>query len=211
MKVDRGADAIRHGENALRIDGAAPFLTPHERLNLAYGVARQQEAARDCRGAIPNFRIAAALAATDRDTGDDQRLGIRERLGYCLHETKLFAEALSLNQEVLAGGTRLFGDESPKLVTVLTNLAQNHYELGDKAAARPMLERALRIALADGDGAKAEDLLFQLGVLAFETGRRSEALAFMNRRLASARAAGDEARIAAAEADLAELRRRLRS
>ena len=207
-KVDRGAEAIRHGEAALKTDAAQPFLTPGERLHLAYAVAKAQVDAKDCAGALPHYRQALALMTQASGIDDDKRLGTQQQIAYCLHEVKDFAAARDLNEKILVAGARLFGEDSPKLMGGLINLAQNQYGLGDHAGARKSLERVLAIATKADDAGKIDESLFQLGVLAFEDGRRDEAETLMARRLSLAKAGGDEARIAAAQADLDELHRR---
>ena len=208
-KVGPAADAIRHGENALAIDATQPFLDPKERLHLEYDVATLQLAVPDCRDAIPHFRNALALMTPGANVTEDQKLGTEQQIAYCLHETKDFAAARAMNEEVIAAGARLHGAHSPLLIGGLVNLAQNQYDLGDHPAARATLERVLEIATTANDADKVDASLLQLGVLAFEDGRKDEAEALMQRRLALAQAIGNADRIAAAQAALDELRRKL--
>lgn len=209
-RAKRPEQSIPPSLEAIRIEEAAPFLPAPERLKFVYNVATQAEGLGRWPLAIEHFRKALALFPTDPTATEDQRLGTMERLAFCLHEARRPAEAKTVNEQVLAGAERIHGTESEKLLTVLNNLAQNAYDLGDKEAARPLLERRLAIALKRGVDEKAEDSLFQLGVLAFETGRRGEAEALMKRRLAMAEASRDRSRIAAAKRDLDELYDRLR-
>nr|WP_255699320.1 tetratricopeptide repeat protein [Luteimonas sp. Y-2-2-4F] len=152
--------------------------------------------------AIPQFEADPAVS-------EDQRLGTRERLAYCLHEAKRYDEAMEINREVLAGGERLFGADSDKLLVVIANLAQNAHALDRPDAARSLLERRLDIATRWGHEDVVDDSLFQLGVLAFETGDVAEAEAFMTRRLDLANASGDARRIANAQNDLDVLAEKL--
>lgn len=201
--------ALGPGLEAVRIDGTTPFLTDRERSRHLYAIARQAEGLRRYDLAIDSYRKALPMLDADPEIDDDQRLGTRERLAFCLHEAKRYAEARAVNDEVLARGEALFGPESAKLITVITNLSQNAYELGDHAAARRLLERRLALATRHDDEEHVDGSLFQLGVLAFEQGRPQEAEAFMVKRLALAEASGDAERITAARRDLAILHQKL--
>lgn len=209
-KAKRPEQSLPPSVEAIRIDDAAPFLPPALKLKFVYNVATQAAELGRWPLAVTHYRKSLALFPSDPDTTEDQRLGTMQELAYCLHEAKQFAEAKAVNEEVLAGGERLHGAESDKLITVLNNLAQNVYGLGDLEAPRPLLERRLAIALKHGEDEAAEDTLFQLGVLAFETGRKDEAETLMKRRLAMAEASRDPARIRAAKVDLEELHAKMR-
>ena len=104
---------------------------------------------------------------------------------------------------------RAFGPDDKRLLRTLVNLAQNDYELHDRAAARADLERMLAVATALHDSGHVDTALFQLGVLAYEGGKADEARELMRRRLFLAEASGDAARIRAARRDLDELERKL--
>lgn len=210
-KAKRPEQSIPSSLEAIRIDDAAPFLPPPLKLKFVYNVATQAAGLERWSLAIAHYKKALALFHNDPDATEDHRLGTMQSLAYCLQEAGQSAEAKTVNEEVLAGGERLHGAESPKLLTVLNNLAQNVYDLGDLEAPRPLLERRLAIALKHGDDENAEDSLFQLGVLAFETGRRDEAETLMKRRLAMAEKSGDQSRIRAAKVDLEELYDKLRN
>ena len=201
-KVGPVEDAIRHGENALAIDATQPFLDAKERMHLQYDVANMYLSKQDCTDAIPLYRKAVAMMTPDNGVTEDQKLGTQQQVAYCLHETKDYAGARTLNEEVLAAAAGLHGAHSPLLIASLVNLAQNQYALGDHAAARASLERVLDIATTANDAAKVDDSLFQLGVLAFEDGRKDEAEKLMQRRLELAKAIGNTDRINAAQAAL---------
>lgn len=201
-RASRTQDSLAPMREAMRIDALTPFLPAAERARALYRLANQAETLKQWPLAIDTYRQVLPLFDADPAVTPNQRLGTRERLAFCLHEAKRFTEARQLNQEVLAGGETLFGPESEKLLVVITNLAQNSYELGDFSDARTMLERRLAIAGKHGDEARVEDSLFQLGVLAFEQGQRQEAESFMRRRLALAEKSGNAGRIAEAKEDL---------
>ena len=201
-RADRPAEALPPSLEALRIDTAIPFLPDRERTRLIYNIAFQAEAIGDWRTAIDHYRKAMPLFDASSEYSEDQRLGLRERFAYCLHEAGRYSEALALNMQVLAGGEKLFGLESNKFFTVLTNLAQNAYVLGDLSTAQGYLERLLAIATKHDDRDQINTALFQLGVLSFEQGRFEKAEAFMKRRLALAEKSGVSDRIADAKEDL---------
>jgi tetratricopeptide (TPR) repeat protein len=208
-KAGRDANSVQHGEAALSIDERTPFLAPRDRMMLIYYIAQHAEGDDDCAAALPLYRRTIALMTDSRDIKEDERLAARERLGYCLHETRQFAEARHVNEGVLSGAEALFGLDSPKLMTVLTNLAQNNYELKDLDTTRSIMERVLPIAIKVDDAEVIDRTLFQLGVLAFETGRADDACDLMQRRLDLATASGDEERIETAEEALQTLKKKL--
>lgn len=86
---------------------------------------------------------------------------------------------------------------------------QNYYELTLFSQAQASLERVLAIARAKGAHWAEYLALFQLGVLAFETGDYPAARRVMGERLAAAKAAGDKEEIADAQAALGELERKI--
>ena len=137
-KGGRAEDSIRHGEEALRLDAAHPFLQLTDRVSLHYGIARQAEAAGRCEAAIPHYRAVLPLLA-ENGTSLSGQLGTRQRLAFCLHEVGRFAEALQVNQALLADSRALFPPDDPQTFPARTNLAQNQYSLGDTEAARATL------------------------------------------------------------------------
>lgn len=130
-----------------------------------------------------HYGKAAEHAANAADFALDQRLGIRERQAYALHEAKRYEEALSVNQALLDEGERLLGRDDHRLGTVLVNAAQNLYALRRIPEAAPYLERALAMAEALNDVEREQDLLYQLAVLASEQGMASKARAYLALRV----------------------------
>lgn len=198
-RAGRPKDSIGSMQEASRIDEAAPFLKPDERWRNYYNIAAQAKDLEDWPLAIQNYEKAMPLLDADPQMSLDQRLGARQDWAYVLHEAQRFEEARKLNAYLLVEGEKLHGTDSYKLITVVINLAQNSYDLKDFAAARSYLDKYLRIATANDDAEKTEDALFQLGVLAFETGNAIEAEGFMKRRLELAKASGDPIRISDAQ------------
>jgi tetratricopeptide (TPR) repeat protein len=199
---EEAEEAVRFTREALRIDAAIPFLEEGDRTYALYRLATNAKAAQAWDTAVTAYERVIPRLAEDAQFDDGQRLGVQADFGYCLHEAGKYAEALTINKATLARGEALYGADSPELLVVITNLAQNAYELKDFAAARAFLERRLATATRHQEVSHVDDSLFQLGVLAFEEGKPQEAEDFMQRRLELARKSGDEARIEAAEEDL---------
>lgn len=106
-----------------------------------------------------------------------QILGVYEDEGYLLHEQKKYREALQANQRLLPiARERLQALGQPELLRgLLTNLAQNSYELGELEQARGYLQQRLDIALKAQDHDTVYDCYFQLMVLAHEQGQPQQA------------------------------------
>ena len=117
------------------------------------------------------------------DFDANQKLGIRERFAFALHEAKRYDEAYAANLAVLEDAGRLFGADDHRLSTVLINTAQNLYALKKLAEAQTYLRRALDIAQARSDIEREQDLLYQLAVLASEQGRAAEARGYLAERV----------------------------
>lgn len=167
---------------ALAITGTTP-LPPERLARTHHMLADHLKDTKDFAGAATHFRHAIKFMTVAPVFTEDHRLGAGQDLGYVLHEAKRYQEALDNNLMVLAGGERVHGATSPLLRSVITNIAQNLHALNRKAEAEPYLLRALALARAEGKMWNEQDLLFQLGVLAFETGRNDEALRHMRERL----------------------------
>lgn len=197
-KGERMEDSIRHGEEALRIEGLHPFLDLEDKVSLQYAIARQAERIGRCTTAISQYRAVLPLMAKNGVSTSGQ-LGTQQRLAFCLHEVGQFAEARQINQAILAEATTLFPSDESRTFTARLNLAQNEYALGHAAAAQTVLESLLTDTLKADDAEMTDQALFQLGVLAFEGGRPQEALDLMRRRLSLAQASSDPERIEAAK------------
>ena len=106
-----------------------------------------------------------------------QILGVYEDEGYLLHEQKKYREALQANQRLLpVARERLQALGQPELLRgLLTNLAQNSYELGELEQARGYLQQRLDIALKAQEHETIYDCYFQLMVLAHEQGQHQQA------------------------------------
>jgi len=139
---------------------------------------------------LRNFQLAAehyakaaqcSAAATDFDV--NQRLGIRERQAFALHEAGRFMDAYEVNRSLLEEGEGRFGADDPRLGTVIVNTAQNLYGLRRLAEAESYLQRALVSAQAGGEIEREQDFLYQLAVLAAEQGKVTAARGYLAERV----------------------------
>jgi tetratricopeptide (TPR) repeat protein len=175
-------NVVKACREAFAVEGASPL--PAERSARAHhmfadhlkDLGEYAEAAMHYRLGIESMKLAPVFT-------EDQRLGSGQDLGYVLHEAGKYQEALDNNIEVLSGGERLHGQDNPLLRSVVTNIAQNLHSLGRKSEAEPYLRRALAMARAAGEVWHEQDLLFQLGVLAYETGDNDAARRHMKERI----------------------------
>ncbi len=172
-------DAYKRGLSMV----VSPPLPGHRAAVDNWQFAELLSDAKDFTTSAKHYRLATQHAAGVATITEDQRLGIRQQLGYVLHEAKRYAEALEVNLPLLAEGERLHGSDSDNLRGLITNIAQNLHALGRKAEADPYLQRAIVLARGSGKVWNEQLLLFQRGVLAFELGRHDEARRFMRERI----------------------------
>jgi len=198
------------GQRALLMREAKGGLTPTERYEQHYALGESALEAEDYDTAVEHLQQSAHWAEQEGATLSlDQKLGIREEIGYALHEAGRFAEALVHNQQLLADARAAFGsDTDVRLSGLINNLAQNAYELDDTAQAQHYLQQRLALGQALKDDAIVLDTLFQQGVLAHEGGDSALARSLFEQRVAIARAGGDEDLIEEAQATLDELAER---
>lgn len=201
------------GLRALAIRSALSDLTPTERYEQHYAIGESALQSEEYGTAIEHLRQSAHWADHAGATlGAEQKLGIREEIGYALHEAGRFDEALAHNQQLLADAQSAFGsDTDERLSGLINNLAQNAYEMGDAAQARRYLQQRLALGQALNDDGIVLDTLFQQGVLAHESGDSSLARSLLQQRVAIAHASGDEDLLEEAQATLAELAEREQS
>lgn len=198
------------GLRALAIRSALGDLTTADRYQKHYAIGESALQSEEYDTAIEHLRQSAHWADQAGATlSADQKLGIREEIGYALHEAGRFAEALAHNQQLLADARQVFGsDTDQRLSGLINNLAQNAYELGDHAQALHHLQQRLALGQALKDDGIVLDTLFQQGVLAHETGDGALARSLLEQRVAIARASGDENLLEETQATLAELSER---
>ena len=197
---------------ALAIEGTAP-LSAERLARTHHMLASHLQDQKQFERAAEHYREAVRFMAEAKhpDFTEDARLGTGQDLGYVLHEAGQFQQALDNNLAVLAGGERLHGADNTLLRSVITNIAQNLHALGRKPEAEPYLKRALGMARAEGKVWNEQNLLFQLGVLAFETGRDDAARRYMSERVSLIRKHGREELLKDALEDQKILEEKIRS
>lgn len=139
-----------------------------------------------------------------------QILGVYEDEGYLLHELGRFREARLANERLLPiARARLSAmGKLPQLRGVLTNIAQNCYELGDLKQAAAYLQERLQIAQTAQDHVTVYDSYFQLMVLAHEQQQEPQARQWLARYEQYALSQKDSEHQARARELLAELEQR---
>ena len=205
-----GDEGLPLGLRALAIRTARGGLTPTDRYEQHYAIGKSAVQAEEYDTAIAHLRQAVEWSAHSNTTLSlDQKLGMREEIGYALREAGRFAEALAHNQQLLADAQSAFGSATDqRLSSVINNLAQNAYELDDHAQAQAYLQQRLALGQALQDNDIILDTLFQQGVLAHEAGDVVRARALFEQRIAIARSSGDEDLLEGAQSTLDELNQR---
>lgn len=193
-----GMTELKRGEplkaRGLLIDGlamdAGASADPNQLTRDHYFLAGVAADLKNFQTAAEHYSLAASFALAATDFNVDQRLGIREKQAFVLHEARRFAEAYEVNQALLAEGERRFGANDPRLSTVMINTAQNLYALKRLPEAESQLQRALAIAAGHGEAEREQDLLYQLAVLAGELGKVAAARAYLTARVERLQATG---------------------
>ena len=139
-----------------------------------------------------------------------QILGVYEDEGYVLHEQGKYREARLANERLLpVSRQRLKAlGKMERMRGLLTNIAQNCYELGEFDQARTYLQERLQIALNVQDHTTVYDCYFQLMVLAHEQKQIQQARQWLTRYEQYALAQNDSQQQARAKELLAELGQR---
>lgn len=207
-KREEREEQMAYGAQCLAIQRRNPVLPPEEVLSLHYSLSRGAAELEQPEQVIEHLRAAIALLPQDRSLSQRQHFGLRQELGYWLHEDGDYAAALAHNQQLLADAEAAFGSDEADLTGMLTNLAQNTYELRDWPASEAYLQRVVSLSRQHGKLDIELDGLFQLGVLAHERGDNPRALTYFEQRLQLAREADDEYLVERAEEDLAEFHQR---
>jgi tetratricopeptide (TPR) repeat protein len=197
-ELAKARDLLRAGLDIAAAEPADQNQLARDHYFLA-GVAGDM---RDFQTAAEHFGKSAELARTAPGFETTQRLGIREKHAFALHEAKRFAEAYAVNYALLEDAERHFGADDHRLGTVLINAAQNLYALGRLPEAERLLQRCLGVARAREDVEREQDLLYQLAVLAGEQGRPAAARAHLIERIKNLEKAGTAERLEAARRGL---------
>ena len=164
-----------------------------------YFLAALSSDLKDYKIAAEHYAIAADLAKNAPGFDTNQRLGIREKQGFALHEANRFAEAYEVNTMLIRDAEQHFGALDHHLSTVLTNAAQNLYALGKLAEAERYLHRGLNVARANNDIEREQDLVYQLAVVTAEQGRSPEARTYLAERIRLLEKLGSSDRVKSAE------------
>jgi hypothetical protein len=200
------SEGTAFAEAALSINDLGTDESIHDAVVLHDQMA---SAATDPAAAIEHMRAAVSHAPRDPSLTPLQRFGLRQNLGYALHEGKRFAEAQQVNAELLAEAERELGKDDAALLQVIENLAQNHYSLKQYEISTAYLQRCLALAGKHQRPDVESRMLFQLGVLAHEQGNEVEARRYMNERVEHARRNPGQGLLEPAESSLAELEQRI--
>ena len=144
-------------------------LAPATQLERLYWLGVTAEAAGQWETALTHLRAAQQLIEAGQGRPDvwtpSRKLGLRERIGYALHEAGHYIQALTHNQQLLQDARQTLGADNPHLRSVLNNLAQNAYDLRDLPQAEQWLHERLRVASlphnAAAEAGTAFDTLFQ--------------------------------------------------
>jgi tetratricopeptide (TPR) repeat protein len=120
-----------------------------------------------------------------------QLLGQKEQLAYLLQENKEYAKALNLNLHIETKAHKLNLPEE-EFMTLYNNIAQNYYDLKEPKRTKEYLDKRLALSQKYGDIHTELDTLFQLAVLAYETGDSKTAEKLFKHRLKLANTHQDE-------------------
>lgn len=181
-KRQRPVQAVAAFKRGFAVAGAAPqepLRALWDNFHLA-DLAREDQ---DWLLAAKHYEAAASHMAGLTQFADTQRFGLISDQAFVLHEAGQYADALAVNQRLLADAERILSPTDADLRPVVINIAQNLHALGRKAEAEPYLVRALAIVRASKNVWYEQDLLFQTGVLAFELGRPADARKAMLERI----------------------------
>ncbi len=207
-KRDEWQEQRSYGLKALAIQQHSPVLAPDEVLALHYSLSMGAAELELTEEVIEHLRAAIALIPQDHSLDVRQQFGLRQELGYWLHINGEYAAALAYNQQLLTDAEATFGADEAELTGMLTNLAQNAYELKDLAQSEAYLQRVVSLSRQHDKLDIELDGLFQLGVLAHEQGDNAQALAYFQQRVELAKTADDDYLLERAEEDLTEFHQR---
>lgn len=140
---------------------------------------------------------------------NSQKLYLKQERGFLLHEAGRFVDALELNLSTLNQAEKEFGKDASELYGLLTNIAQNFYELDEFDKAEEFLTRNLKLAEAHEDDDQQFEMLFQLGVLAFESDEPEQARTIFTRYAELAEQLDDDYYREKAEDLMSELEERI--
>lgn len=212
LQTKRGdsESVLHYGALAFHVQSAQPFLDAESGFYLHYRMACAADEEGEATLALQHLQTALAIEPCPW-ISDEQRLVLREKLGYLLHEAGHYADALTSNAKLLHDAQLFYGAHAPALCGLLNNLAQNAYELQQFAESQRYLQRRLALAQNAQDYETEADCLFQLGVVDCEQGDYGSARTWFDLRVQRARSLDDPDLIAAALEAQEELLSRIRA
>jgi tetratricopeptide (TPR) repeat protein len=185
-------DAARFGELALKVNAASNALTVDESVRTHERLRKIYQDNEDYKHALTHAQRAVALAPSNKELAEPQRLGLRVSLGFLLHETTQYALALETNRKTLQDAEKIYSADASELGSLLINIAQNLHAINNPREANTYLERVLRIARKHKDTEREFEMLFQFGVLAYEGNDDVTAKRYFNECMQVANKAKDD-------------------
>lgn len=173
-------EQISYSKAAVKIQMLTGGLPLHDYVLLLNRLIEglQEEEAWD--DALIYSDLLVELIDQDAELDNSQKLYLKQKRGYLLHEAGRYVDALELNLSILNQAEKEFGKDASELYSLLTNIAQNFYELDEFDKAEEFLTRNLKLAEEHEDEDQQFEMLFQLGVLAFESDEPEQARAIFN-------------------------------
>jgi tetratricopeptide (TPR) repeat protein len=209
IKQGKYEDVIASASKSLEIQAKSGALPAPAPFQLHYQIAVAAEALGRDDLELTHVREAVALLGTAPELPPDQRLGLRQKLGYALHKAGDYKEALAVNEAALKDAEKLFGPDDARLLGLLNNTAGNQFELKNYPAAGKLLQRRLDLATKSHEIEIADDSLLQLSLLALQEGDPTAARQLLERRVALVKDSGNAVLIEKARQDLAEFDRKM--
>jgi tetratricopeptide (TPR) repeat protein len=185
-------EAARFGELALKVNVASNAFTADESVRTHERLRKIYQDNEDYKQALTHAQRAVALAPSNKELTEAQRLGLQVSLGFLLHETKQYAFALETNHKTLQEAEKVYAADARELGSLLINIAQNLHAANNPREAKTYLERVLRIARKHKDTEREFDMLLQLGVLAYEGNDDATAKRYFNECMQVANKAKDD-------------------
>jgi len=127
--------------------------------------------------------LQAALRAASSLPKDGRTFLVRIELGSVAASTGQYIEAEQWNDDAIRLGIELYGKESSRLATPLTNLAALYRDQGDSARAEEFCRRALQVLPEGTDPAVRANVLGVLGGILSRSGKLEEAEASLQQSI----------------------------
>lgn len=184
FKIEKFEEAFEYGFRAMKIDPEIGHLSSNAAMMFPYRMGECAMKLAHFSEAVSYYKQVLVVLNEQSEEESDAKLGTLEKIGFCLHEAGSFEEAYDSNLGLLERAEAFFGEADPTLSSVLTNLANNLYEMGQFPEAQSFLARGYGICAEIPE--KAYEFLFQLGVIAAESGDIEMAEEWFQRQLAMA-------------------------